>query len=95
MRKQLFIGLCTLLTTAVVAQTNEWKNPEVNAVNRAPMHTNYFEYENKNTAIDGTKENSSNFMTLNGLWKFNWVKDADSRPIDFWKIGYNDKVGMS
>ena len=91
MRKQLFIGLFTLLTTAVVAQTNEWKNPEVNAVNRAPMHTNYFAYENKNTAIDGTKENSSNFMTLNGLWKFNWVKDADSRPIDFWKIGYNDK----
>lgn len=30
-------------------------------------------------------------MTLNGTWKFNWVKDADSRPTDFWKTGFNDK----
>lgn len=30
-------------------------------------------------------------MTLNGTWKFFWVKDADARPTDFWKPGFNDK----
>lgn len=30
-------------------------------------------------------------MTLNGTWKFNWVKDADARPMDFWKTTFNDK----
>ena len=91
MKKQLLIGLFATLAATVGAQSNEWQNPDVNAVNRAPMHTNYFAYENQNLATDGAKENSSNFMTLNGLWKFNWVKDADSRPTDFWKVGFNDK----
>lgn len=68
----------------------EWLDPEVNAVNRAPMHTNYFAYESADAAARGNKEQSARFMTLNGTWKFNWVKDADARPADFWKVGYND-----
>ena len=51
----------------------------------------YFAYESDHAAKKGIKENSANFMTLNGTWKFNWVKDADSRPTDFWKVGFNDK----
>lgn len=91
MKQQLLIGLFAACAITANAQSNEWQNPEVNAVNRAPMHTNYFAYENSNNAEHGNKQNSSNFMTLNGLWKFNWVKDADARPTDFWKVGYNDK----
>ena len=30
-------------------------------------------------------------MTLNGNWKFYWVKDAESRPTDFYQVNYNDK----
>ena len=30
-------------------------------------------------------------MSLNGTWKFFWVKDADARPTDFWKTSFNDK----
>lgn len=30
-------------------------------------------------------------MTLNGIWKFRWVKDSDARPTDFWKTDFNDK----
>lgn len=74
-----------------MAQHEEWKNPEVNAVNRAPMHTNYFAYASADEASKGVKEVSSNFMTLNGTWKFNWVKDADARPTDFYRTDFNDK----
>lgn len=55
------------------------------------MHTNYFAYESADVATRGLKEQSSRFMTLNGIWKFFWVKDADARPTDFWRVGYNDK----
>ena len=55
------------------------------------MHTNYFAYESEETALLGHKEKSVNYMSLNGLWKFNWVKDATSRPVDFWKTDFNDK----
>ena len=91
MKKQLLTGLFTVFALAASAQSNEWRNPQVNAVNRAPMHTNYFAYENADAAKKGLKESSANYMTLNGAWKFNWVKDADARPMDFWKTTFNDK----
>ena len=92
MKKQLMTGLFTVLALTAGAQTfQEWRNPEINAVNRAPMHTNYFAFENADAAKKANKKQSTNYMTLNGTWKFNWVKDADSRPTDFWKTGFNDK----
>lgn len=47
------------------AQTfKEWQDPEINAVNRAPMHTNFFAYESTEAATEAVKEKSANFMTL-------------------------------
>ncbi|SFW84001.1 glycoside hydrolase family 2 TIM barrel-domain containing protein [Chitinophaga sancti] len=82
---------CSLQPHNLYAQSNEWLDPRVNAVNRLPMHTNFFPYENESLARQGIKEHSSNFLTLNGYWKFNWVPDADARPTDFFKQGFNDK----
>ena len=79
------------LCLGVSAQTNEWLNPEVNAVNRAPMHANYFAYESPAKAAQGVKEKSSNYMSLNGLWKFNWVRHAEQRPTTFFRTDFNDK----
>ena len=93
MKKQLlFCCLATLGLNAMQAQNfNEWKDPEVNSVNRSTMHTNYFAYASADEAKAGIKENSKNFMTLNGLWKFNWVRNADARPTDFFQTNFNDK----
>ena len=92
MKRQTITGLLAAFAVAASAQSfTEWQNPEVNAVNRAPMHTSYFAYESVEAAGRGVKENSSNFMTLNGTWKFFWVKNSDARPTDFWKVGFNDK----
>ena len=92
MKKHILTSLLASVTLTLGAQTfQEWQDPRVNAVNRAPMHANYFAYESADAAKQGVKENSSNFMSLNGTWKFNWVKDADARPTDFWKNDFNDK----
>jgi len=91
MKRNLLTFCLSALTLALSAQSNEWQNPEVNAVNRLPMHASYFAYENEQAASKGDKEQSANYMTLNGTWKFNWVKDADARPTDFYQVGYNDK----
>ena len=45
MKRQLMTGLFAALAFTAVAQSNEWRDPEVNAVNRAPMHANFFAYE--------------------------------------------------
>ncbi|MDD3080479.1 MAG: glycoside hydrolase family 2 TIM barrel-domain containing protein [Paludibacter sp.] len=75
----------------VNAQKEEWQNPKVNAVNRLPMHTNFFAYESENAASKACKESSENFLSLNGLWKFNWVKDANLRPTAFFKTDFVDE----
>ena len=91
MKRQLLTCCLAMCSLATMAQHDEWKNPEINAVNRAPMHTNYFAYSSSEEAAKADKENSGNFMTLNGIWKFNWVKNADARPTDFYRTDYNDK----
>ena len=92
MKKLLITGLFSIvMALAVKAQSNEWLDPQINAVNRIAMHSNYFAYENMDVARKGQKELSANYKTLNGVWKFNWVKDADARPLDFWKKDFNDK----
>lgn len=91
MKKQLLTCCLALCGMAAVAQHDEWKNPEINAVNRSPMHTNYFAYSSQEEASKGEKETSKNFMTLNGTWKFNWVKNADARPTEFYRTDFNDK----
>ena len=91
MRLNLFACCLSLLGTAVFAQNNEWRDPNVNQINRAPMHTNYFAYPNEDSALKGCKESVENYMSLNGTWKFFWVKNADMRPTDFYQVNYNDK----
>lgn len=54
----------------------DWKDPEVIERNRVPM-TATFE-------TDGMKQ------SLSGVWKFNWNSTIDSRPLDFYKAGYDD-----
>ncbi len=74
------------------AQTfKEWQDPNVNAVNRLPMHAAWFGYESEDAAWKGCPMLSANYMSLNGVWKFNWVKDADRRPTDFFRTDFNDK----
>ncbi|MCM1110616.1 MAG: DUF4981 domain-containing protein [Clostridium sp.] len=93
MNKTLIALTATLLALQPAAgQTfREWQDQKTNAVNRAPMHTSYFAYENSEKAAEGVKEESANFMSLNGPWKFFWVKDADSRPTDFFRTDFNDR----
>ena len=93
MRKYLSLGLAALLSLSANAQTfTEWHDAGVNAVNRAPMHTDYFAYESPELAARGERESSAYYMSLNGLWKFNWVRHADARPTGFWRADYNDRA---
>lgn len=70
----------------------EWKDPEVNGVNREPMRAQPFAFQKGEKAANcGCMKHSSNYMSLNGDWKFNWVNDSDQRPVDFWAKNFNDR----
>ncbi len=91
MKKLTFLITLLAIVSASIAQTfNEWKDPVVNQVNRLPMRSHYFAYETNKLAQNGKKELSSNFLSINGQWKFNWVENADQRPLDFFQPNFND-----
>ena len=93
MNRTLLTSILGLAAFSASAQSfNEWLDPEVNAVNRAPMHAANFAFRNgENAALSQERQKSANYLSLNGTWKFNWVNDADQRPTDFWKKDFNDK----
>ncbi len=72
-------------------ERSEWKDPE-EFRKTAPLCTLItLPFASADEAKAGIKENSANFMTLNGLWKFNWVRHADARPTDSYQTNFNDK----
>ena len=90
--KYLFSVLSLFCCGSIFAQTfTEWQDQSVNEVNRMPMHSAYFAFESPELAAVNIMENSNNYLSLNGKWKFNWVVDADMRPTDFYQTNYNDK----
>ena len=98
--KKRFLLMSTLMGLAmnmvadnVAAPTyTEWHDLEVNNVNRLPVHTTFFAYENEQLALKGDMTKSERFLSLHGNWKFNWVENADQRPTDFYKTDLDDSA---
>ncbi len=79
--------MSALTAVTLEAQTfNEWRDPQINQVNRLTMHTSYFPLRSGETSPC----TATNRLSLDGTWRFNWVESADQRPTDFWKTGYDD-----
>jgi len=55
--------------------------------NKLPPRASYFGFE---SAELSEKEGSNRFLSLNGDWKFNWVKDPKQRPKTFQNIRFDD-----
>lgn len=68
----------------------EWHDLSVNNVNRFATRTSFFAYENREAALKGNRNKSSNFLSIEGDWRFQWVENADQRPTDFFRTDYND-----
>lgn len=83
--------LTLAISSNIMAQSNEWQDPTVNHLNRAPMHTDFFAYEDANTARL-PKDSSSNYLTLNGNWRFLYTPNADQRPTNFFATSFDDNA---
>ena len=92
MRKKCFMTLLLALAAvcARAAQEPEWRNPYVNQQNREPRHTNFFAYENEQLARTGDKTASQRYLSLEGKWRFCFVKNHQDAPHDFFLPAYDD-----
>jgi len=90
---QVCLYLLLGLPFTVSAQSfTEWQDPAVNAVNRLPMHATQFAYQNRQQAAVNDRTTSANFLSLDGVWRFQWVPNADQRSTDFYQVKYDDKA---
>ncbi len=85
-------AFCLCAGSVATAQSfNEWKDPEVNQVNRAQMHTDYFAFGSEAEAMQMNQEASDSYLSMNGTWKFNFAKTSEAMDTAFAAVDFNDK----
>ena len=92
MKIRTFFAVCAAFAAAAAAygQSPVWNDPRVNEVNRMVNVADFFAYENIDLAKKGKKTDSKRFLTIEGKWKFKWVKNANERPENFYQLDYDD-----
>jgi beta-galactosidase len=67
----------------------DWENSEMIGQNKEPPHNTLIPYQDINSALKGGFESSIYYKSLNGKWKFNWVKKPSERPLEFFKEDFD------
>ncbi len=67
----------------------EWESPQELSLNKELPHAYHFSFNDINSAQKVLPTNSSNWMSLDGTWKFHWVKTPEERPKDFYQNNYD------
>lgn len=80
----------------IVRGKTEWENELIFGVNKEPGHNTYIPYPSvESLKADKYFEKpwetptSDYYLSLNGNWKFNWVKQPSERPVNFYKTNYD------
>ena len=90
MRKLLLAIAClAVMPTLAADKTPVWKDPSVNQVNREPRRAHFFAFENLDKAR-GDKSASARYLSMEGMWKFCFVKDHQDAPKNFFALKYDD-----
>ena len=88
------VSLCLAMlsiSSGVAAQSeSRWQNVNINQQNREPRRASFFAYENLDKAQNFDKKKSANYLSMEGMWKFNFVKDHNKRPANFFAVKYDD-----
>ena len=89
MLKRVIILLSVFNIASLRAVPNDWENVGVTGINKEAPHATLMPFDSVRSAtIDRTK--SRWYRSLNGTWKFNWVKTPEERPKDFYEPGFDD-----
>ncbi len=91
MMKRLLLSMVCLASLSVYAAdtTPVWCTPSVNQQNREPRRADFFAFESFDKA-NGDKRTSDRFLSMEGTWKFCFVKNHQDAPKDFFALKYDD-----
>ena len=86
----LCLALLAMSSGALAQSESRWQNVNINQQNREPRRANFFAFENLEKAQSFDKKKSANYLSMEGMWKFNFVKDHNKRPANFFALKYDD-----
>ena len=68
----------------------EWENPQTLALNKEQPRATFYPFADAQSALKIFPEADSKYWkSLNGNWKFHWVKTPAERPVDFYKKDFD------
>ncbi|TAJ14306.1 DUF4981 domain-containing protein [Marinilabiliaceae bacterium JC017] len=86
----LFLTLLILASCGKKLQgKHDWENTEIFAVNKEPAHASFIPFDEASDDLWRSKFESPFVQSLNGKWKFNFVKKPADRPVDFFQNDYD------
>ncbi|MCP9535587.1 DUF4981 domain-containing protein [Prevotella copri] len=86
----LCLAMLSMSSGALAQSESRWQNVNINHQNREPRRANFFAFENLEKAQSFDKKKSANYLSMEGMWKFNFVKDHNKRPANFFALKYDD-----
>lgn len=86
----LCLAMLSMSSGALAQSESRWQNVNINQQNREPRRANFFAFENLEKAQSFDKKKSANYLSMEGIWKFNFVKDHNKRPANFFALKYDD-----
>ena len=86
----LCLAMLSMGSGASAQSESRWQNVNINQQNREPRRANFFAFENLEKAQSFDKKKSANYLSMEGMWKFNFVKDHNKRPANFFALKYDD-----
>jgi beta-galactosidase len=85
-----FVCACSVTLAAQDAGSTarDWENPRVFGINKEPARASYTPFADEGSAL---KEDGASRLvqSLDGMWKFHWVKRPELRPADFYKPDFD------
>ena len=67
----------------------EWEDCQNLSLNKEQPRAWFFNFATVEQAKKILPDNSPYYMSLDGIWKFNWVNHPDKRPSDFYKPDFD------
>ena len=93
--KRLLFLLALLLSLAAPSLADvplppEIENEQTLGENKQPWHATLMPYATMGEALRAIRADSPFARSLNGQWKFHWVRRPEQRPVDFYRPDFDD-----